>query len=189
MPKFHATVKTAEAERRMLLYVHAVPNELAAETQRLVNTAVLTFQSYAPSGPSGRLGRGIRAMSAQGRSSSSGRFQTGRQFVITATARSKEGYDYVGVTRFGHKGLFIRPRVDRVPQSVVSTKRLKRRFGVGPKHEQPALRLAHGQPRFQYKVRGIKRSVDWAETAQGAVNKQLDAAAKELANNLTRRFG
>lgn len=189
MPKFHATVKTSEAERRMLVFINAVPNELAKEVQALVNKAVFTFQAYAPSGPSGRLGRGIRAISAQGRSSSSGQFRTGRQFVITATARSREGYDYVGVTRFGHRRLFIRPRGDREPQSVISTRKLKRRFGQGPRHERPALRIPRGEPMFQHKVRAFKPTHDWAETAQRAVDKDLNLAAKRLANNLTRRFG
>lgn len=194
MPKFHATMKTAEAEKRMLLYIHAVPNELAREVQRLTDDAVMIFQSYAPSGPSGRLGRGIRATSAQGRSSASGRFETGRQFVITATARSREGYDYVGVTRFGHRQRFIRPSLDRQPQSVIDTRKPKRRFGHGetPADRRPALRIPSrtgGKPLYRNVVRGVVKTHDWAEAGQRAVDKELDLAAKRLAHNLTRRFG
>lgn len=190
---FHATLNITKAEKRMLVFVKAVPNELARETQRLVNDAVLIYQSYAPGGGSGRLARGIRSVSAQGRLSS-GQFATGRQFAIVARARSVEGYDYVGVTRFGHRVKFIRPSSNRQPQSVIATHKPKRRFGHGETSadRRPALRIPSrtgGKPLYRNVVRGTVKTHDWAQSAQRAVDKELDLASERLAHNLTRRFG
>jgi hypothetical protein len=177
----------------MLVYVAAVPNELAAAVQQVADDAALILASYAPKGRTGAIGRGIRVLSAQGRLAS-GRFATGRQFVIYASARN-QGYDYVGVSRFGHRVKFIRPSSDRQPQSVISTKRPKLRYGMktpSGHRARPALRLppkqgTHGI--YRNVVRGIVRPVDWVQTAQAAVDRELNAQAKLLANNLERRFG
>lgn len=185
MPKFHAEVKTGEAQKRLLLYLHAVPNELSKAVQAVADDAVLIFAGYAPKGKTGKLGRGIRAVSAQGRLSS-GRFATGRQFAIVAHATNR-GYDYVGVTRFGHRVKFIRPRVDRAPASVIATKAPRRRYGELAKGQRPALRFDDGS--YRNVVRGVVRDHDWVQQAQGAVNRELDDQARKLANNLERRFG
>ncbi len=190
MPKFHATVRSAEAEDRLLAFIPAVANELRDAVQDVADDAALIFASYAPKGRSGRLGRGIRVVSAQGRLSS-GRFATGRQFAIVASAKNKEGFDYVGVSRFGHKQLFIRPSIDRKPASVVSTRKPRRRYGELKKGERPALRIParNGGPAiYRNVVRGVKRTHDWAETAQDAVNREMDARAEQLATTLARRF-
>ena len=184
MPKFHAEVKTSEAEKRLLLYLHAVPNELAKAVQAVADDAVLIFAGYAPKGKTGKLGRGIRAVSAQGRLSS-GRFATGRQFAIVAHATS-HGYDYVGVTRYGHRVRFIRPSIDRAPASVVATGKLRRRYGELAKGQRPALKFDGS---YRNVVRGVVKNKDWVDQAQDAVNRELDDQARKLANNLERRFG
>lgn len=188
MPSFHVTVSTARAQDRVLAMIAAVPNELARAVEETADDAVLIFAAFAPRGRSGRLGRGIRYVSAQGRLSS-GRFATGRQFAIIASARTAEGFDYVGVSRFGHRQSFIYPRHDRAPASVVSTRK-PRREGV-TSGGQPALRIPSrngGPPIYRNRVRGIKRSVDWAETAQGAVDRELAARSSQLAHRLEVRF-
>lgn len=190
MPKFHAEVKSSEAEKRLLLYLHAVPNELAKAVQQVADDAVLIFSGYAPKGRTGKLGRGIRAVSAQGRVSS-GRFATGRQFAIVAHA-SSHGYDYVGVTRFGHRVKFIRPSIDRAPASVIDTKTARRRYGHLAKGHRPALAFrdrGSGPIIYRGVVKGLVRNRDWAEEAQDAVNRELNHQAQQLANNLGRRFG
>lgn len=194
MPTFHATVKTTEAQRRMLLYIAAVPNELAAAVQQIADDAALIFSGYAPKGKTGAIGRSVRVISAQGRLSS-GRFATGRQFAVYASARNR-GYDYVGVTRFGHRNRLIYPRMDREDASVISTRLPRRKRAskkalerAGTPGQLPALMIPYGTPTFQHKVRGIIQPVDWVDTAIPAVNRELDARAKQLAHNLERRFG
>ncbi len=189
MPKFHAEVNTSEAEKRLLLYLHAVPNELSKAVQKVADDAVLIFSGYAPKGRTGKLGRGIRSVSAQGRLSS-GRFATGRQFAIVAHATNR-GYDYVGVTRFGHRVRFIRPSIDRAPASVIATGKLRRRYGELGKGQRPALKLPpDGDDKgFRNVVKGVVREHDWVQQAQGAVDRELDDQARKLANNLERRFG
>lgn len=194
MPTFHATVKTTEAQRRMLLFIAAVPNELSAAVQQVADDAALIFASHAPRGRSGQIGRGIRVISAQGRLSS-GRFATGRQFEVHASARN-QGYDYVGVTRFGHRNRLIYPRADRTDASVISTglprrKRMSKKAleKAGTPGQLPALRIPHGTPMYQHKVRGIIKAVDWVDQAIPAVDRELQAQAKRLAHNLERRFG
>lgn len=193
MPTFHVNMKTAEAERRMLVYIAAVPNELAQAVEQVAHDASLILASYAPKGRTGAIGRGIRVLSAQGRLAS-GRFATGRQFVIFTSARN-QGYDYVGVSRFGHRVKFIRPSSDRQPQSVISTKRPKLRYGMKDhlgRRARPALRLTpSGNHKGVYRnvVRGVVRPVDWVDQAQAAVDRELNSQAERLAHNLERRFG
>lgn len=189
MPKFHTDVKTAREEARLLAFIPAVDNELAHAVQRLSNRAVFVYQAYAPSGPSGRLGRGIRAVSAQGRVASSGRFATGRQFAIVATARDRTGYDYVGVTRFGHREAFISPRVDRERASVVSTRKARR--DVTHHEGLPALAIPSrkgGPPIFRHQVRGFKPTHDWAAVANQVVNRETAQVAHETARRIEIRF-
>lgn len=189
MPKFHTQVKTAREEARLLAFIPAVENELAHAVQQLANHSVHIYQAYAPSGPSGRLGRGIRAVSAQGRVGSSGRFSTGRQFAIIATARNRSGYDYVGVTRFGHRNAFISPRVDRERASVVSTRKARR--DVTHHEGLPALAIPSrkgGPPIFRHQVRGFHPPYDWADVANEMVKRETKHVSDETRRRIEIRF-
>lgn len=188
MPSFHVTVTTAEAQDRLLTLIKAVPNELARAVGDVSDDAVLIFSAFAPKGRTGRLGRGIRAISAQGRLSS-GRFATGRQFAIVASARNTDGFDYVGVSRFGHRKEFIVPRHDRAAASVISTRKPRRDGQTTP--GRPALRISArngGAAIYRNQVRGVKRTHDWAESAQGAVNRELESRSTQLSHRIEARF-
>lgn len=190
MPSFEARIFTAAAQRRMLALMGTVPNELADAVQNVADDAAMIFTTYAPKGQTGALGRGIRVIGAQGRLRS-GRFATGRQFAIIATARNKS-FDYVGVSRFGHRVKFIRPSIDRKPQSVIDTKAPKRRYGdrsPSGARLRPALRIPYGTPMYQNVVRGVVKKRDWAESAQEAVDREVQAQARRLAHDLEMRFG
>lgn len=128
-------------------------DELAGE---VAPNAVRITRQFAPH-RSGRLDRGL-----QSRVRSHG----GRITVeILSTARSQEGYDYLPVTRFGHRVAIIRP------------KRAK------------ALRipLASGVI-FRKYVRGYRPKRDWAEAAFRAAEVELDRAAERLGRAVDRRL-
>lgn len=188
MPKFHGIVQTANTQARLLAFIPAVENELAQATQRAANRAVRVYQAYAPAGPSGRLGRSIRTVSAQGRLGS-GRFATGRQFAVVASARNREGYDYVGVTRFGHREAFIVPRNDRRRASVISTRKARR--DVTHHEGLPALAIPSrkgGPPIFRHKVRGFHPTHDWADVANQLVQREVKDLSHEVARRIEVRF-
>ena len=100
-----------------------------------------------------------------------------RQPTITvrATARDPYGFDYLRVTRFGHRKLVILPK---------HTRRDGRR---------PMLKVhyaGHRNPHiFVYRpsVRGSRPSFDWVEQANWLVENALDVAQERLARTVTRR--
>lgn len=98
----------------------------------------------------------------------------------------KTGYDYVGVTRFGHTVARITPSEARRPASVISTRRRRARvhYLTGPR---PALRLPSGE--FRYSVRGFHPSGDWALKAWPAVKAAGEAHAHKLGAKILARFG
>lgn len=193
MPKFPTYINTAKAEDRILLTIGTIPQELRTAVEKVANDSVLIFSSYAPRGRTGRIGRGIRAVTAQTRENT-GRFGFGFSFFIIASAKN-QGFDYVGVSRFGHRLKFIRPSIQRQPQSVISTRRPKLRYGDTTsegRRARPALRIpsrAGGKPLYRNVVRGIIKTKDWAAAAQDSVDREMDAQAVRLAHNLERRFG
>lgn len=124
---------------------------------------------------SGRMARGIRANVAGGST-----------VLVTVHARDpKTGYDYVGVTRWGHSVKVIVPSGARRPASVVSTRRRRARvqYKTGPR---PALRLPSGE--FRYSVRGFQPAGDWADKAWPVVKAAGEATAEKLGSKILTRF-
>lgn len=141
------------------------PNELdailAEEIRGVGDDAELAFAAHARHA-SGRMARGVKA------------HQRGSIVEVVVHARNPDGgYDYVGVTRFGHKGEFIYPRQDRRAAYVIDT---KRRRHTGKKvGDQPALRFViGGRVFFRGRVKAFHPDHDWAEDAMPEVREAAE---------------
>lgn len=122
----------------LLFPLHRELDALGRDVERI-------FAAHAPV-KSGRLRRGVVSTRA------------GRMVVVRATARNPQtGYDYVGVTRFGHRKAWIYPRQARAL-----------RFVIG------------GRVIYAKRVRGYKPATDWRDEAMPAVRAAADAAAVRL---------
>lgn len=106
--------------------------------------------------------------------------QDGKTLVVRASAKDPDtGYDYVGVTRFGHRKERIYP-ARRRPASVVSTGKKR---GKG---KRAALRFEiNGQVLYRASVKGFKPAGDWAARAHPLVEqearRQLSTIGRRLA--------
>lgn len=142
--------KLSAASRQMQT---VILDEFAGE---LAPRAVQITRAFAPH-RSGRLERGLKARV---------RSYGGRITVdIESTARSDAGYNYLPVTRFGHRVAFIyakRAKALRIP-------------------------LATGTI-FRTRVRGYRPGRDWARAAFEAVEVELDRAAERLGRAVDRRL-
>lgn len=186
MPSFHTRLITAAMEDRLLTFIPKVHKDLADATNRLAYDMAQIFASVAPKGASGRLGRGIRVQAAQGRIRS-GQFASDTEFAIIASAKDAHGFDYVGVSRFGHLKAEIVPRHDRAPASVVATQRAR----APHSGRLPALRipLRSGDGAiFRHSVRGLEKAHDWVQDGVQLARAEADAVARDLAHNLEVNF-
>jgi hypothetical protein len=136
----------------------------------IADDAELIYASHALVA-TGRMARGVRAVGE------------GDSILVRVDARDPEtGYDYVGVTRKGHRRRVIHARSRRLgprgrnPASVVATRRARRRGASS------MLRTPWG---FRWSVRGFHPSSDWAEDAlpevRAAAEHRLDGLAKRIA--------
>lgn len=157
---------------RILGLQRMIPGEIERGVRGLADDSELIFQSFAPR-QSGRLARGIRAI------------VSGKHAIITAFARTPTtGYDYVGVTRFGHRQARIRPRSDRRPASVSATGRPRATGG------RASLRFTMGgRVLYRKSVRGFRPKGDWAELARPNIEAAADDAAREIGERVAVRWG
>lgn len=139
--------------RRFTAGIQIVDEELHNSLQDLGDAAELIFAAHALH-RTGRLARGIVAR------------VFGNRVIVEAHARNPDtGYDYVGVTRFGHRVAIIRP------------KRAK------------ALRIAlAGGTIFRKFSRGFHPASDWAEDALPEIEAEAEAVAFRLGKTLEARI-
>lgn len=169
MTEIEASVVGARSLARELEQMaRGIEPELRETQKALGEDAELIFAAHAPKGPSGRLSRGIVSS------------VEGDGVIVTAEARNPlSGYDYVRVTRFGHRVTRIVPRRDRSAASVVATKGKR---GTG---RRAALRFSiGGRVMYRQSVKGYKPSGDWAEKAMP----QVQSAARVAEARLTRKI-
>lgn len=109
----------------------------------------------------GRLERGIQARV---------RSYGGRVSVeVLSTARSDEGFDYLPVTRFGHREAIIYPTHKKALAFLVP----------GPSGGRVIVRKS---------VKGYHPAVDWVELAYRAMQQEMDRAAERLGRRIDRRL-
>ena len=148
MSRFVATIDTRQAAATLERTSTMLPSRMARSRRFVAGYAAPVYRSVAPR-RTGRLQRGIRVEEAEGRSR------------VSVQARSQAGFDYVGVTRFGHRQRIIRPRTARVL-----------RFEVG------------GRVFFRPWVRGYRPAVDWVQRGHERLRPVLEREARRLAQEI-----
>lgn len=169
MARFHATISSADAQRRLLFLAREIPKELDDALTKLGRRAEFVFMAYAPKGKysTGKIRDSIRAETGQSTAAAGSfgrRFSSAKAISVTAEARSPKGYDYVGVSRFGHRAARIFPT--RAKQIVISN----RHGWVG------TLRTAS--------VAGYHPARDWADDAADVVEQEAGNVSQALAKRL-----
>lgn len=145
MGRFTFTFEAGRAASELRRMSEKMPGEMQ---RTMVFLGEVTEPIYAQVAPrrTGRLARGIRATTV------------GLVMVVRAVARNPEtGYDYVGVTRFGH-------RVSRIYARSAQALR----FTVG------------GQLLLRKSVRGYHPASDWAERGHRAADQAAEIAARRF---------
>lgn len=155
---FSGSVNTQDLERKFLRAARDLHDDFMAELDGIGVDAELVFQSVAPK-KTGRLGRGITSQ------------RVGDEVHVTAHAQNpKTGYDYVGVTRFGHRKSRIYPRRVWAHSGPPRAAALKTPFG------------------YFTSVRGFKPRGDWAAKGVSPTQKIADARLKRFGGQLTARL-
>lgn len=158
--------------RNFITGAASLKGDLFEAQKELGRKAEVIFGAHAPF-KSGRLIRGISS------------FTLGSGVTVKAEARNPtSGYDYVGVTRFGHGK--IEPRSDRGSAFVLATKR--RRATLRTK-ARAALRFTiGGRVVYAAYVNAWKPAGDWVESAMPEVEGAAQGVAARLGRRIEARF-
>jgi len=150
--------------RNMQAAAIQIRSDVDEAKRELGDIAELIYNAHAPH-KSGRLGRGIVAR------------DLGAVVQVEAHARNPaSGYDYVGVTRFGHRVARIYPRSRFARRASVVATRNERGRG-----RRAALRIPMGGGViYRASVRGYHPTSDWADRALP----QIEAEARKVAERL-----
>ncbi len=137
----------------------------ARVNREATDASIRIFEEHAP----GRVAEGIEAKGH------------GADVEIYAYAKDPEsGYDYVGVTRLGHRKALIKPRRDRSAASVLQTGR-PRKSG---RSKKATLRVPmKGDFIYRRQIKGFRPKVDWAEVAQADVVRQSKRILRDAAKD------
>lgn len=167
--------------RRYGIAVARLDHDVAEVRREVGEDAELILAGFAPE-ETGRLARGIRAVSK------------GKTVELRANARDPEtGYNYVPVTRFGHRVAIIYP--GQRARSITSPLRLTSRGTVRLTEGPGARRDIFGGARalktkFGYRawVRGVRVSSDWVEDAlpeiEAAAHQRLEQLGRHVAREV-----
>lgn len=148
------TSDARSAARKVTAARFAIPTTLRRSQRQLADGAVTVYRRHAPR-RTGRLSRGIRVIGG------------GNALTVRADAKNAEtGYDYVGVTRKGHRVRVIRPRRARA---------LK-------------IQLAGGVI-FRASAKGFRPRSDWAQDARPGVLREGQTAQRDLSRRIGALFG
>jgi hypothetical protein len=151
--------------RRFSTTIARLPEDVLGGQKELGRRAEVAFGAHAPH-RTGRLIRGITSI------------VLGGTVIVKDEARNPAtGYDYVGVTRFGHKAARIYPKHSAT--STVATGKARGgalRFVIG------------GKVLFRASVAGYHPDHDWAEEALPEVQAQAQVVASRLGQSIQARF-
>jgi hypothetical protein len=160
------TVGVEAVLRRFLVASARLPADTKDAERELGKASEVVFAAHAPL-RSRRLIRGI--------SSEAG----GGGVIVKDIARNPEsGYDYVGVTRFGHRVARIYPKHTAAASTLANGKRRKGalRFSAG------------GGVLYRASVAGYHPASDWATDALPEVEVAAQAVATRLGRTIESRF-
>lgn len=145
----------------------------------LTRGAIRVYRSHAPV-KTGNLRAGIGVIeSTRGQSATVGVDLNATARRPTSVSGPARPYDYVGVTRFGHKVARIYPKQLRPEASVVATKR-KRLTGRSGK----LAFMAGGQLLFRGSVRGYHPATDWVQDAEPEVLLEAQRVSRNFARSI-----
>lgn len=151
--KFTAEVGGAgDLTRDFLRAAAELRRDMNRTVGEIADDAVIIYQGFAPK-RRGRLIRGIKA-----------RVVGSTAFIEAHAVNKKTGYDYVGVTRFGH-------RVDKIVP--IKAKALGPIPGIG----------------FRKSVKGFKPASDWAEDAWPEIKAEAETAMEKLGREFLVNIG
>lgn len=165
--------------RQFMRLAEDLPVLVEEAIQGLAADSEIIFQAHAPKGTDTRLARGIRVQTLGSLTAE-----------VVSTARNPvSGYAYTGVTRFGHRRLYIEPkraisgRAGRAPSSVIST-RNKRSQG-----RRAALRfIIGGRIFYRARIKSFQPAVDWASQAMPQVHAEAKRATQTLGQRIIARL-
>lgn len=177
--KFSANVKGANQQAARARRVSSTISDSMMQSLRDVSAdAELIYQAHAPR-RSGRLARGIRAVPVGV-----------DQVTVSAVAVDpKSGFDYVAVTRFGHRKRII------VPVSRGGSRRKSRavvRTATGQFAKRSGGRLvftSRGRLWRLSSVRGFRPKSDWVEDAFPEIAEIAKTEMQKTANKITTAWG
>lgn len=161
--RFRGRVEARDAATAFVREAGRIQRDLHKAVRDTADDAELIFASHAPR-RSGELARGMRARVA------------GSLALVEAHAESDDGYDYVGVTRFGHRARVIRPKRRPVVKHLYPTKAKAFPLPFGFRAWIRDFRALSTPFGFRRRVRGYRPRSDWATRA--SVRVQLHQAAR-----------
>jgi len=175
--KINAKVKGAKRQAGNARAAARMVNRSQEESARNVATdAELILQEHAPR-RSHRLARGIRAVTV------------GDQVILTAKAVDPDsGFDYVAVSRFGHRKKIIKPvrSGGRSRRARNRTRLASGRFGT---RRPAALRFySLGQLWILPSVRGFKPTSDWVQDSMPEINAAARDEMEQTGNKIAARW-
>lgn len=157
-----ARVDVGDSPVRFLQRAEQLRKDTEAAVRDLGERAELIYAAHAPHGATGRLARGVSS-TAQGLNA-----------VVRDDARNPQtGYDYVGVTRFGHREARLYAR--HAPATVLATGRARQgvlRFTIG------------GRVFYRRSVRAYRPLSDWAERAVPQIRAQAERTMSEIGRRI-----
>lgn len=138
---------------------------LLQEMKGLGVDAELAFAAHARH-KTGRMARNVKA------------HVVGQHVDVVVHAKNPiSNFDYVAVTRFGHKVEFIEPRKDRYHAYVIDTKRKR----LNGNDSRSALRFViNGRVMYRHRVKGFKPDHDWAEDAIPEIERSTERAMRRV---------
>lgn len=173
--KIKLVAKPVGAGRVLRSFITAsgsLKSDLLEGQKELGRKSEVIFGAHAPH-KSGRLIRGISS------------FLLGGSVTVKDEARNPaSGYDYVGVTRFGH-GKIV-PRHDRGSAFVLATK--KRRASSRTKARAALRFTVGGKVVYAAYVNAWKPAQDWATAALPEVEAAAQAVAQRVGQRIEARF-
>jgi hypothetical protein len=164
------TIGADRVARRFFEASVRLPSDLLGAEKELGQRAEIAFAAHAPF-KTGRLIRGIRAETGGG------------GVIVEAHARNPaDGYDYVGVSRWGHG--IIRPKHrSTAPAHVLATGK-KRSSG----HKAALRFVIGGRVVYASYVRAWKPASDWRDDALPEIEAEAQAVATRLGHTIESRF-
>lgn len=156
-----ARIDVGDSPVQFLRRAEQLRHDTEAAVRDLGERAELIYAAHAPHA-TGRLARGISSQ-AQGLSA-----------VVRADARNPQsGYDYVGVTRFGHRQ--ARLYAKHAPATVLATGKARvgvLRFTIG------------GRVFYRRSVKAYHPLQDWSQRAMPQIRAQADRTMAELGRKI-----